>query len=90
MTFSSHKMLATSQNDKNIPLLASVGVASTKEEDIYSHSGPKSCLNKTAFRKQGTYVSGDVVLVESLPQCLCEPFGYPKLQGLAALYSPLS
>ena len=34
-------------------------------------------------------MSGDVVLVESLPQGLREPFGHTELQGLAALYSPL-
>lgn len=41
------------------------------------------------LRKEGAYVSGDIVLVESLPQCLSEPSGYTKLQGLTALHSPL-
>lgn len=34
-------------------------------------------------------MSRDVVLAESLAQCLREPFGYAELQGFTALRSPL-
>lgn len=34
-------------------------------------------------------MSRDVILVESLPQRLCEPFGYIELQGFTDLRSPL-
>ena len=34
-------------------------------------------------------MSRDVILVESLPQCLREPFGYIEPQGFSDLHSPL-
>ena len=34
-------------------------------------------------------MSQDVILVEGLPQGLCEPFGYIELQGLTDLHPPL-
>ena len=34
-------------------------------------------------------MSQDVILVECLPQCLCEPSGYIKLQGFTDLHPPL-
>lgn len=41
------------------------------------------------LQKQGAYVSRDVVLLESLPQCLREPLGHTELQGFTGLPSPL-
>lgn len=34
-------------------------------------------------------MSQDVILVERLPQGLCEPFGYIELQGFTDLHPPL-
>lgn len=41
------------------------------------------------LQKQGAYVSRDVILVERLPQCLCQPSGHIELQGFTDLHSPL-
>lgn len=41
------------------------------------------------LQEQGAYMSQDVILVERLPQGLCEPFGYIELQGFTDLHPPL-
>lgn len=53
----------------------------TQEEDI--------CRRSSLVTKQRAYVSRDVILVESLPQRLGEPFRYIELQGFTDVRSPL-
>lgn len=52
----------------------------TQKEDV---------AGRAWFQEQGAYMSQDVILVERLPQGLCEPFGYIELQGFTDLHPPL-